>query len=328
MPTCQAIVRSTGQPCQCRAKRGFDTCLRHRPRQPPADATVCNHPKTNGSLCTRVCVSGDTLCSLHRKVVDRHERERVCQLLLANAIEMLWGLEQPRDFNHLSHTIEDAFQNGVIVQEEYDILIFELHEEWMWYRRERIVTTSQAKTELERLAMDRQNVHTKEVNQQTADVSAYILTPDVPEDRTTLLEIERAWADKNKAHRNRVLKDMKHWYRVSECVTPEDWLYARMLDGVWTRIHENPDLIQRLWEESLDSVGTCCQGHISRLANVFVGFSQDVVVERPVGDVIQERISDIARKDMSIPNKVYEVWRVCEDLHVPMDERNAWIEAL
>jgi hypothetical protein len=261
-------------------------------------------------------------------VVDRRERERICQLLFANAIEMLWGLEQPRDFNHLSHTIEDAFQNGVILQEEYDVLIFELHQEWVWYRRERIVPTSQAKTDLERLAMDGQNVHTKEVNQQTADVSAYILTTDVSDDRTTLLEIERAWADKKKTDRNRVLKDMKHWYRVSECVTPGDWLYARMLDGVWTRIHENPDLIQRLWEESLDSAGTCCQGHISRLANVFVGFSQDVVVERPVGDVLQERISDIARKDISIPNKVYEVWTVCEDLRVPMDERNAWIEAL
>lgn len=268
------------------------------------------------------------MCKLHRTIAERQEQRRRAGILWGDALDLLWGPQPIQDFNQLTVMLDDAFDQGWITQMYYDDLYRQLHDEWIWYRRERLGPMAKATTDLQRLALDNQNVHTKEVTQLTSDGMKYLLETPVPIGQETLAELETAWSDKNK--KKTVLRDVHMWYGTSECVTPKDWLYKRMLDGLWARIKqhkEKKELTQRLWEEASESVEKCCQGHLSRLANVLVGFTEEVKAEVPMGEILQQRISAIAAKEIGVEFKVCEAWSVFEELKVPMEERDAWIEA-
>ena len=325
MATCQAIT-SAGRPCPCKARDGFNTCGRHK-NVIIVDPTVCGQEKTNGSRCEKKCVEGDTMCKLHRTVADRREQVRRARILWGDAMDFMWGPQRIERFNQVTVMIDDAFDRGWITQEYYDDMIHQLHDEWIFYRNQRIDTTANATTELQRLALDSQNVHTKEVVAQTSDAMKFLLDTSVPADQETLEEIESAWADKMSTQRKKVLRDMKIWYDMATCVKMNDYLYKHMLDGLWVHVKGNKELIQRLWEEAFESVNKCCQGHLSRLANVLVGFTDEVKAEVPVGEILQQKIAAIAAKDIETEYKVCEAWSVFEELKIPMEERDAWIEA-
>ena len=268
------------------------------------------------------------MCKLHRTIADRREQLRRAGILWRDVLDMLWGPQPIQHFQQLTVMVDDAFDQGWITQPYYDDLYNEIHEEWVFYRDQRLVHTAKATTDLQRLAFDSQNVHTKEVNQLTTDGMKYLLETPVPIGQKTVAELETAWSDKDSAQRKKVLRDVKLWYGISECVTKNDWLYKRMLDGLWARVKGNEELTKRLWEEAFESVNKCCQGHLSRLANVLVGFTDEVKAEVPVGELLQQKIAAIAAKDIGVEYKVCEAWAVFEELKIPMEERDAWIEAL
>lgn len=327
MATCQATT-SAGHPCSCKARVGFVTCGRHKNVGVIIDLTVCGKLKTNGDRCQKHCAEGDTLCRLHRTIVNRREQQRRADGLFGDVLDLLWSLDPPQTFAPLQEIVMNGFDSGWIDEAHYDELAFRVLTEWQWFQRERVVATKHASTELQRLALDRQNVHTGVVNKQTTDVQSYLLKIPVPTDQDTLSEIETAWS--NKSQTKKVLKDMKKWYKASECVEADDWLYKKMLDGLWVQIKTHThktELIERLWEEAYESVDMCCQGHLCRIANVLVGFSEEVKAEVPVGEILQQRIAAIAAKEIGVENKVCEAWVVFEELNVPMEERDAWIEA-
>lgn len=292
------------------------------------DLTVCGELKANGQRCEKHCAEGDTKCKLHRTVADRREQDRRMDMLWGEALDTLWAGDPIQDFAVIAAPVEDAFDRGWITRLRFETLAFRLVNEWAWYQRIRNVPTATAKTELQRLAQDAQNVHTEAVNKQTSAATTFLLEASVPEDQDTPAELETAWADK--ASLKKVMKDVAKWYKVDSCVAESDWLYKRMLDGLWARIKlhkERAELTQRLWEEAFESVGMCCQGHLSRLANVLVGFTEEVKTELPVGELLQAKIAAIAAKDISVEEKVCEAWVVFEELKVPVEERDAWIEA-
>lgn len=267
------------------------------------------------------------MCKRHRTVADRREQTRNARVVWIEAHEVMWGQVVGGNFNLVSLVADLALENGWITHETHADLIVQLRAEWVWYQRERLVPMATATTDLERLALDNQNVHTKEVCQQTSDAAKYLLETSLPIGPKTIAELETTWSGKN---RKKVLRDVKTWYNTKTCVTDNDYLYKRMLDGLWVRIKnhkEREELTQRLWEEALESVDKCCQGHLSRLANVLVGFTEDVKAEVPVGEILQQKIAAIAEKDIGIEYKVSEAWAVFEELKVPMEERDAWIEA-
>ena len=328
MSICQAVT-SAGRPCACKARDGYDTCGRHKNTQVvEVDLTRCGQFKTDGSRCTKQCAHDDHLCKLHRTITERHEQLRRSDILWVEAMELLWGIDPPDTFQDLSAAAEDMFDRGWIYMESvHDNLIGRLHEEWVWFRRERVLPTAQAKTHLQRLALDNQNVHTKEVNKLTTDSMKFLLETPVPDGQETVAELETAWTDKSK---KKVMRDVKMWYGMKTCVQESDWLYKKMLDGLWVRIKEHKErdeLTQRLWEEAFESVDKCCQGHLSRLANVLVGFTEEVQAEVPLGEILQQRIAAIAAKEIGVEYKVCEAWTVFEELKIPMEERDAWIEA-
>lgn len=245
-----------------------------------------------------------------------------------DALNILWGGNPPHLFYDISVLAYDAFDAGLIEVPALDTLLRELQREWEWFHQERIVPTTHATTDLQRLALDNQNVHTKEVNQLTTDAMKFLLETPVPNGQETVVELETAWSDKN---RKKVIKDIKMWYNMSECLKTDDYLYKKMLDGLWMRIKEHSEkveLTQRLWEEASEAVDKCCQGHLSRLANVLVGFMDEVKAEVPIGEILQQKIAVIAAKDIRVEYKVCEAWTVFEDLKIEMSERDAWIEAL
>jgi hypothetical protein len=324
MATCQAVT-SAGRPCACKARDGFATCGRHK--NAVVDPTVCGQRKADRTLCQKKCVEGDTMCKLHRTIADRREMRRRAGVLWNAAIELLWGGEPLQHFNELVVTIEDNYEQGWITQFYRDDLYLQLAAEWEWYRRERVEPIAHAVTDLQRLALDNQNVHTKEVNQQTTAGMKYLFETSVPDTQETLAEVELAWTGKVA---KKVLRDMKTWYGTKTCVTTGDYLYKRMLDGLWARIKthaERTELTERLWEEAFESVGMCCQGHISRLTNVLIGFTEDVNADVPTGEILQQKIAAIAAKEVRVEYKVCEAWAVFEELKIPMEERDAWIEA-
>ena len=331
---CGAVTKA-GRACTCKARQGFATCGRHKNVVVANLVGMCGERKTDGTYCQKARAEGDTICGYHRKVADRRkerEEQRTRSAALRDEVlDLLWDEGNiVRTFAEASVPITDAYDRGWITRDTETRLLFWARIEWNWYRQARVVPTAGAKTDLARLALDNQNVHTKEVNRLMSDGMELLLKTPVPKAPRTFADLADTWADKPLAVRRMVLLDMWKWYSKSTCVTENDWLYQRMLDGLWVRIREHKEraqLTQRLWEEASESVDTCCQGHLSRLTNVLVGFLEEVKPDVPVGQLLQEKMAAIAGKDISVEEKVEQARAVLEELKVPAEEHGAWLEA-
>jgi len=72
----------------------------------------------------------------------------------------------------------------------------------------------------------------------------------------------------------------------------------------------------------------CCEGHISRLANVLVGFDETFRPPVPVGEVLQTRMAAIAQLKLSHKHKLQRAIELMDELKIPVNERAPWLEAL
>lgn len=288
------------------------------------DLNLCGQEKADGTRCMKQCAHGDTMCKLHRTVANRREQNRRGRLIWGEVLDMLWNAGgMVEHFNAISAVVEQHLDAGWITQDVHDDLLLQLRDEWNFYRAQRLAPTAKATTELQRLALDKQNVHTKEVTKQTTEAQEFLLKTPVPSSQNTLAELETAWANKDA---KKVLKDIDSFYKMDY----SDYLYKRMLDGLWARIKSHPEkteLVQRLWEETSEAVTKCYQGHICRLGNVMVGFTEEVKAEVPLGELLQQKMAVIAAKDVGVLHKICEAWFLCEELNVPQEERSAWIDA-
>jgi hypothetical protein len=180
--------------------------------------------------------------------------------------------------------------------------------------------------EMGRLAYDTQNVHTREVNENVSNSLDLLLGV-----RDPVNGFEGYWSNFPVSKDNRKMhNDMKKWYDTEFCRTPEDWLYRKALDGLWTLIDRSPfrdELMVRLTQEADESVGMCCDGHIARLCNVMVGFDDAFRAPVSVTDILGDRIAAIAAMDLPVEAKVIEAWGVFEELHVDHETRKDWISA-
>lgn len=188
------------------------------------------------------------------------------------------------------------------------------------------------------IAADRQNVHTAPVSRQTNENLEHILRVDTTSIGSRSVErIGSMWLLRSFSRMHDkfvVLDDMSKWYAKSYCRSEGDHLYKRTLDGAFALILRTADtevrreLVKRLFEECFESVGMCCDGHISRLCNVFVGFHDAFKSEVSVSEQLQDKIAMIAGLDMSRDAKIERATAVFEELHVAPAERIAWLEAL
>jgi hypothetical protein len=71
----------------------------------------------------------------------------------------------------------------------------------------------------------------------------------------------------------------------------------------------------------------CCDGHISRLCNVLVGFDEAFAPPVPFGEILQSKMAAIATQDISTDEKVQQATAFFNEYAVPEADRTAWLDA-
>jgi hypothetical protein len=190
--------------------------------------------------------------------------------------------------------------------------------------------------QMARLARDTQNVHTAQVAKQTNGNLEILLEATPFEGQDTLRTLTNWWMGNVKPDFDdywRVMQDVHHWYHARTCKKTNDHLYQRVLDGLVAKIAQVPhemfeELCKRIWEECDEAVGMCCEGHLARLANVLVGFDEAFKPPVPVGEILQQKMADIAQMKLSPKLKLQKAIAVMDELAIPIAERDPWLEAM
>jgi hypothetical protein len=213
--------------------------------------------------------------------------------------------------------------------------------DWHWNRHRAAVGRAAPGT-LAAFAADGQNVHTGVVSNQTHEGVKKLLALPVPSGqsevtRTFVQRLLKVFADAKRISQRdaeRVVLDFEHWYAQRTCRAVDDWMYKRIMDGVVNLISSKSDkelrheLYKRTFEEMRDSVGMCCDGHITRLINVFAGFDDAFAPEKSVAEKVQELFAALSAKECGLLEKVAEGVQGLRKLKVPEDEWEPWIDAL
>ena len=191
-----------------------------------------------------------------------------------------------------------------------------------------------------RLAADTQNVHTAVVAKQTNSNVDLLLAASDEVGGDVLLTMSSWWMvlvpSVTFAVYWKVMEDVRFWWEKRTCRATGDFLYRRVLSGLVSKIltasesgeEIHQELSKRLWEECQEAVGMCCEGHISRLANVLVGFDETFRPPVPVGEILQTKMAAIAEMKLSHKLKLQKAVAVMDELSIPVDERAPWLEAL
>lgn len=190
---------------------------------------------------------------------------------------------------------------------------------------------------LGQIAADRQNVHTTAVTQQTNAAMEKLLeastefTSSVPAFELLSgkwLYMNLGWKDVR-----RVTDDMVKWFDKASCRATNDQLYKKALTGLvhLIRTHSSTEtrneLYLRAFEECEESVDMCCEGHLSRLCNVFVGFDEVFQPPVSVSEQLQAKMGAIALLELSTEEKIQQATQVLNELNIPEEQRAVWLEA-
>ena len=195
------------------------------------------------------------------------------------------------------------------------------------------------KTELKKFVEDRQNVHTRIISNQTDKSMKIINSTSIPVGQKTIGEIVMAWMDLGIEWKDidKIYKDMEYWGKESSIYSNDDYLYRKTLRSLWALIktynnNEKVDiyneLVKRLYEECKDSVEMCGQGHITRLANVMVGFHEGFLTPKSTKEEFQDTIAEIAANiNISDKEKIDQAIILMNSIKMPEEERQAWLDA-
>lgn len=186
------------------------------------------------------------------------------------------------------------------------------------------------------LARDNQNVHTQVVTTQTNTAIEKLLAMKVPETQQTEKTLVLVWlGGMNLGYASvlRVANDINRWFNTKDCRVVGDNLYRRLLRGLVALIASEKDderkteMYRRAWEECNESVGMCCEGHISRLCNVLVGFDEAFKPPVPFGEILQSKMAAIAGLDVPDEEKRRQANAFFDEHQTPAEDRVAWLEA-
>jgi hypothetical protein len=214
---------------------------------------------------------------------------------------------------------------------------------WSWRRIDnRLETLVQewvlqkgSKAALQQFSNDKQNIHTIVINKQTNDTLKLLFAVPLNGDQCTIEEIDAMWQSMlltASYSYNSVIRDIREWAAKSMICEPDDYLYRKTLQFLWAKIRScaadlQKELAKRLYEECRDAVGMCAQGHIARLANVFVGY--DAAFTAPISEkeMFQQKIAEINALETDSETKIQSAIRLMEDVHMPAAERQVWLDA-
>lgn len=327
-------------------------------------AGTCAAYLTTHRWCGEATLPGDRLCQLHaetrehsemRQLQNQQDRETLMQLR-AEQPTPTWQAVMDRMFNDETRSLTRAHQIAWryfaiftnVVQEAF-------HDRWEWLIDGRVgpepftvpivvVPPPPAPLpqpvaevgELARFAADAQNVHTSAVNKQTNAGLEKLLAVAVPHDQDTQLTMSAAWfklPSFNFTDYVTVINDVNKWFNRKTCRKDNDKLYRNALRGLVAIINRKPEelrkeLFQRLWEECNDAVDMCCDGHITRLCNVLVGFDDAFKPPVSIGELLQNAMAAIAAAEISDVEKLNRATAFFDEHGIPQEERVAWLEAM
>lgn len=320
---CNFIKRGDLRPCEAlvnpapdgtHAYCGIHTPIILRLGRPPAGG--CEHiiagPPEH--WCQHLVVAGDRLCTTHAARRERENRLRVAR-------------QEAEDEARRQHAALDAEFAGLRIAPPPPRVA---PADAGFVARIRAPVG-----DIQRLANDRQNVHTGPVVKQT-NVGEEKLLSVRTDGKPVGLRILRNFVNRGGSMQTflRVANDVEHWYSTMTCRTGGDRLYARLLEGLWTLIEQQPEaqraeLKTRLWQEATESVGMCCEGHIARLVNVMSGFDEAFRPRVSIGEAIQSKMAELAGKAHLSAGQRVEVARVfLTELALTAEEQAPWLEAL
>lgn len=187
------------------------------------------------------------------------------------------------------------------------------------------------------IALDKQSIHRAEVSEQTNRGVAILLAVPVPAGQDTINQLYKNWVpalrQMTAAEITKLAKtgaDVRQWYKQSYCRKPGDYLYTRLIDHAVALADTSPhkdELYKRLYEEATEAVGMCCDGHINRIVNAFVGIVDGFDCPVAPKELLQTRLAAIAATEKSTEEKQKDARAVLAELSVPEAEHAAWLEA-
>lgn len=189
---------------------------------------------------------------------------------------------------------------------------------------------------LKRFVRDAQNVHTGFIAQNTNQTFEALARETVPEKAKTLDKIMNAWCGKSYINYNKlhlVYEDMKKWGNTATVSAENDYAYRKALRGAVAKImgfdeEVREELWKRLWEEAVEALGMCAQGHLSRIANVFVGFDLSAVAIVPPRELFQNEISVVATSSRTSEDKAAVAKELMAKYSIPVGEQQVWLDAV
>lgn len=315
--------------------------------------------------CGHVAEQGHAICANHRlqheAAAVRRENERAREVLIQNGVRNLLEMNPIPSWRNVveemaEHPLIDV---GYAIAFRYYLapvhqhppnphmpMAWNFRRYWTWVIQGRIGIPPQdifpgeppppPAPELQRLARDAQNVHTAVVSAQTNTGMEKILATAVPKDQQTEKVMIRAWMPMlTTVGWTSILKtanDINYWFNMKTCRAPNDNLYRNMLRGLVAMINRTDDelkneLFKRLWEECRESTGLCCEGHITRLCNVMVGFDDAFKPPVALGELMQQKMAAIAGLEVEEEEKRRQATAWFDEMAVPVPERVAWLDA-
>lgn len=291
----------------------------------------CCAIKADGAQCTRSIFALDramqddnptlrelpTFCGTHRNSYDRHVQLR------GGPVEGRciayhnghWCTHEAA--NNELHVCQDHYNRAVLVPPAPPAPVVQRPQRWG----------------LAAIANNAQSVHTAPVYKQMNEGLKKLYTIKVPDKFSSMFTVTRAWM----THIPQELKAFADYLKVINDV--ELWRgkearYRLAFRALCYKIHTEPDkerqteMWRRLFQECLEAVDMCCDGHLSRLANALVGFDDDFKPAISLGELIQQKLAAISEMDAADADKMRLATEFFDEHAVPDAERAPWLEAL
>jgi hypothetical protein len=358
-PRCVGVTKA-GTQCTRDGFAGEDRCRQHRDTEHTirtiavAALEQCSHV-TRGKRCRRIEAVGNALHECERCAHLRARRlEHERRVTIYNQIRNVYwterraaGIEMPLE-NDGHAVFEEINRCSMLAYRSLNIVLGNPTEEQIaaaaagFPARPDAVTIAERnariageyrvapQNSLAAIAASSQSVHTRAVIDQSNRGVAFILAVPVPEDQNTLADLKALWAD---ASEKTTHTDIKTWWDKSLCFSPGDYMYRRLLKGVWAFIKSQDDaerrseLETRLLQECREARGMCCQGHTNRLVNVLSGFVGDIQVEQSRGEILQQEFAEIGGIEDE-EARYLRATQVIADLGLNADEAGPWLDAI
>lgn len=372
---CEAIMAAGSQCTNKRNHADSTTCWMHRNStrtiQVEAPAVVvptCTHTGMYGAACGREVkqANAHTECRLHQRMRMQREASqrrvalyrRVLGVYRDQRMAVGFGgadqnaqnalVNEYRDATMMAfRTILHANRDATDVTDEQVAAAFTANPvraddvviaEWVgrqaqWNRRGAAAAAAPVGS-LAAIAASTQNIHAPAVVEQAKRGMDFLLAVSVPAggQDAVLDDLRALWPAARLASMH---ADIRTWWNKESCFTAGDWMYRRMLTGLWFYVKSQEDaerrkeLEKRMLEECSEAVRMCCQGHTNRLVNVLGGFVEgiDIVVAQPKGEILQQKFALIANIDNE-EERYVQATQVLAELGVGADEAGVWLDAI